>query len=43
MPRRKKTFACGHKGYGQKCHRCAQLKAAQEEAVRSLAKKDNRK
>ena len=22
--RRKKTFACGHRGYGQKCHRCAQ-------------------
>lgn len=24
MPRRKKKFACGHKGYGQICHRCIQ-------------------
>ena len=23
MSRRKKTFPCGHKGYGQICHRCA--------------------
>ncbi|MGQ9866306.1 MAG: DUF7682 family zinc-binding protein, partial [Pseudanabaenaceae cyanobacterium] len=27
MPRRKKTFACGHKGYGQSCHLCHQLQA----------------
>lgn len=43
MPRRKKTFACGHKGYGQICHRCAQLKAAQDEAIRSLAEKRQQK
>jgi len=24
MSRRKKTFSCGHKGYGQVCHKCAQ-------------------
>jgi len=24
MPKRKKKFACGHQGYGQTCHRCAQ-------------------
>ncbi len=24
MSRRKKTFPCGHKGYGQICHRCIQ-------------------
>lgn len=24
MASRKKTFSCGHKGYGQICHRCAQ-------------------
>ncbi|MBD2577114.1 hypothetical protein [Oscillatoria sp. FACHB-1406] len=24
MARRKKSFPCGHKGYGQICHRCAQ-------------------
>lgn len=24
MARRKKKFPCGHQGYGQVCHRCAQ-------------------
>ncbi|MDB9315269.1 hypothetical protein PN462_19295 [Spirulina sp. CS-785/01] len=24
MARRKKRFPCGHRGYGQICHRCAQ-------------------
>lgn len=24
MSRRRKTFPCGHKGYGQVCHRCEQ-------------------
>jgi len=24
MARRKKQFPCGHKGYGQTCHRCQQ-------------------
>lgn len=24
MSRRKKNFPCGHKGYGQICHRCVQ-------------------
>lgn len=27
MSRRKKKFDCGHKGYGQVCHRCAQKEA----------------
>ena len=27
MPRRKKNFPCGHKGYGRICHRCAQKQA----------------
>ncbi len=27
MSRRKKRFPCGHRGYGQICHRCAQKKA----------------
>lgn len=31
MSRRKKIFACGHKGYGQLCHRCAQAQAAWDE------------
>ncbi|NJK99804.1 MAG: hypothetical protein HC838_14060 [Spirulinaceae cyanobacterium RM2_2_10] len=36
MARRKKQFPCGHKGYGQQCHRCAQQEAvrAQEQAER---------
>lgn len=29
MPKRKKTFPCGHKGYGQRCHRCAQQAVTQ--------------
>jgi len=28
MPRRRKQFPCGHQGYGQVCHRCAQLQDA---------------
>ncbi|WP_071515460.1 hypothetical protein [Geitlerinema sp. PCC 9228] len=28
MPKRKKTFPCGHKGYGKVCHRCQQTEAA---------------
>jgi hypothetical protein len=31
MSRRKKLFPCGHKGYGQICHRCAQKEADLEE------------
>ena len=31
MSRRKKKFPCGHKGYGQVCHRCAQKQADREE------------
>ncbi len=31
MSRRKKTFPCGHKGYGQICHRCAQKEANREQ------------
>ncbi len=31
MSRRKKRFPCGHKGYGQVCHRCAQKQANREE------------
>lgn len=28
MSRRKKKFPCGHRGYGQICHKCAQQQAA---------------
>ncbi|MBR8826607.1 MAG: hypothetical protein DSM107014_01660 [Gomphosphaeria aponina SAG 52.96 = DSM 107014] len=31
MSRRKKSFPCGHKGYGQICHRCAQQQATWEQ------------
>ncbi len=31
MPRRKKLFSCGHKGYGQQCHLCAQKQAVLEQ------------
>jgi hypothetical protein len=31
MSRRKKLFPCGHRGYGQICHRCAQQQASWEE------------
>jgi hypothetical protein len=30
MSRRKKLFSCGHRGYGQICHRCAQRDAEWE-------------
>lgn len=32
MPGRKKTFACGHRGRGQYCHRCRQEEQQKEEA-----------
>lgn len=31
MSRRKKTFPCGHKGYGQICHSCAQKQTQWEQ------------
>ena len=36
MVRRKKIFSCGHKGFGQFCHRCAQINAisAQKQKLR---------
>ena len=30
MPRRKKKFICGHKGYGKICHRCQQQRSEVE-------------
>ncbi|MEM1367025.1 MAG: hypothetical protein AAGG02_03220 [Cyanobacteria bacterium P01_H01_bin.15] len=33
MPKRKKEFPCGHKGYGQKCHRCAHENALREQKI----------
>lgn len=37
MARRKKTFPCGHKGYGQECHRCVQKQVDQEERKQARA------
>ncbi|MCW6034906.1 hypothetical protein K4A83_01270 [Spirulina subsalsa FACHB-351] len=34
MARRKKQFPCGHKGYGQTCHRCAQKEEDRERKKR---------
>jgi hypothetical protein len=31
MSRRKKIFPCGHRGYGQVCHRCANEQAEWEQ------------
>ncbi|NJO94475.1 MAG: hypothetical protein HC820_09380 [Hydrococcus sp. RM1_1_31] len=31
MSRRKKVFPCGHKGYGQICHRCTQTQTQWEQ------------
>jgi len=42
MPVRKKTFACGHKGFGQKCHRCVQI-VAPEKITQTLTEKQQQK
>jgi hypothetical protein len=40
MPRRKKTFPCGHKGFGSLCHACRdrELAREREEAARRDAR-----
>ena len=43
MPRRKRTFSCGHKGYGKVCHRCEQQKIVERQEDRQLAEKRNQK
>jgi hypothetical protein len=37
--RRKKTFPCGHKGYGKTCHRCEQERREQEKQWQVLQQK----
>ncbi len=32
MAATKKRFSCGHKGYGEYCHRCAQAEALEQKA-----------
>lgn len=43
MPRRKNTFACGHKGYGKICHRCEQEHLESFKAVQNLVEKRQKK
>lgn len=43
MPRRKKTFECGHQGYGQICHRCAQTRTQRDKADQARAEKKQKK
>ena len=42
MSRRKKKFACGHVGYGKKCHKCIQKQNIREQKTREKnAQKDS--
>ena len=43
MPRRKKTFPCGHTGYGQVCRRCLQEQQAEVAANVTAARKRQEK
>lgn len=43
MSKRKKTFTCGHKGYGQQCHRCAQAILTQAKTAQSYLQKQRQK
>ncbi|MEA5521953.1 hypothetical protein VB834_00435 [Limnoraphis robusta Tam1] len=43
MPRRKRTFQCGHKGYGQICHRCKHQQMVEQREDQELAEKRNKK
>lgn len=43
MPKRKKTFSCGHKGYGQECHRCTSHGGGQMSEVLSYIEKRQEK
>lgn len=42
MSRRKKMFPCGHKAYGQICHRCNQEDLAREERKQQKREWENR-
>ena len=43
MPKRKRTFPCGHKGYGRKCHRCEQEQMVQQRSDAEIAEKREKK
>ena len=39
----RKTFPCGHRGYGQSCHRCNQVVHQQQQQVHHLAQQQAQK
>ncbi len=43
MPRRKRTFPCGHKGYGKACHRCQQKQVVRYQEHQVLEEKRHQK
>lgn len=43
MPRRKRIFPCGHKGYGKVCHHCKQQQEVQQQESQALVEKRHRK
>lgn len=43
MPRHKKTFSCGHKGYGRSCHSCFQQTCQQEQIQLAIHQKQQAK
>ena len=43
MPKRRRTFPCGHKGYGRKCHRCEQEQMVKDKTNREIAEKREKK
>ncbi|MDY7023114.1 MAG: hypothetical protein SWJ54_17495 [Cyanobacteriota bacterium] len=43
MPRRKRTFPCGHKGYGKVCHRCEQKQMVKHQETQEIAEKRQKK
>ncbi|MFM6192014.1 MAG: hypothetical protein ACKPEN_12585 [Planktothrix sp.] len=43
MPKRKRTFPCGHKGYGKLCHRCNQQEVTQDSQNQAIEDKKTKK
>lgn len=43
MPKRRKTFPCGHRGFGQFCHTCAQEEAQRQAEAEARAQEKEKK
>ncbi|HAN75078.1 MAG TPA: hypothetical protein DCQ51_15765 [Planktothrix sp. UBA8407] len=43
MPKRKRTFPCGHKGYGKICHRCNQQEVTKDSHSQAIEDKRTKK